>query len=47
MIERHLLEHHFRIGVVLMLCFEYAVCFTSFDVVCNVFDKGVWDVCLV
>ena len=23
------------------------VCFASFDVVCDVFDNGMWDVCLV
>ena len=23
------------------------VCFAAFDVVCDVFDNGVWDVCLV
>ena len=30
-------------------CFvsECGVCFTAFDVVCDVFDNGVWDVCLV
>ena len=30
-------------------CFvsECGVCFAAFYVVCNVFDNGVWDVCLV
>ena len=23
------------------------VCFAVFDVICDVFDNGVWDVCLV
>ena len=26
---------------------ECGVCFAAFDVVCNVFDNGVWDICLV
>ena len=26
---------------------ECGVCFASFDVVCDVFDNGGWDVCLV
>ena len=26
---------------------ECGVCFAAFDVVCDVFDNGVWDVCLV
>ena len=32
----------------LCLCFvsECGVCFASFDVVGDVFDNGVWDVCL-
>ena len=30
-------------------CFvsECGVCFAAFDVVCDVFDNGVWDVCMV
>ena len=33
----------------LCLCFvsDCGVCFAAFDVVCDVFDDGVWDVCLV
>ena len=26
---------------------EFSVCFASFDVVCDEFETGVWDVCLV
>ena len=26
--------------------FECRVCFAAFNVVCDVFDNGVWDVCL-
>ena len=26
---------------------ECGVCFVASDVVCDVFDNGVWDVCLV
>ena len=35
--------------LVLCLCFvsECGVCFAAFDVVCDAFDNGVWDVCLV
>ena len=32
---------------VYVLVSECGVCFAAFDVVCDVFDNGVWDVCLV
>ena len=33
----------------LCCCFvsECGACFVAFDVVCDVFDNGVWNVCLV
>ena len=47
MIARRLVEHHFRIGVVLKFVSECGVCFSAFNVVCDVFDNSVLDVCLV
>ena len=39
----------FAMFMSLCLCFisECGVCLAAFDVVCNEFDNGVWDACLV
>ena len=37
------------VGHSMCLCFiiECGVCFAAFDIVCDDFENGVWDVCLV
>ena len=53
-IAPRLVEHYFSIDVELIFCSEcgvcfaaFDVCFAAFDVVCDLFNNGVWDVCLV
>ena len=47
MIARRLVESIFELALCLCFVSGCGVSFASFDVVCNVFDNGVWDVCLV
>ena len=47
MIARRLVGTQFMNWLCCCFVSECGVCFAAIDVVCDVFDNGVWEVCLV